>query len=122
MKCIESICLKQDLLVNHRWWKNLDIERKFPFARDRLVEMYLWMSIVHFESDYEAAREILTKVASMVSIIDDINDVNGTLEELGLFTEAIERYNSHSNAFLNLPILNLFKFDQLFIRVECDTF
>ncbi|KAL3747661.1 hypothetical protein ACJRO7_016459 [Eucalyptus globulus] len=84
-----------------RWWKNLDIERKFPFARDRLVEMYLWMSIVYFESDYEAAREILTKVASMVSIIDDIYDVNGTLEELGLFTEAIESWDI--NAKEGLP-------------------
>ncbi|KAL3747663.1 hypothetical protein ACJRO7_016461 [Eucalyptus globulus] len=84
-----------------RWWKNLYIERKFPFARDRLVEMYLWMSIVYFESDYEAAREILTKVASMVSIIDDIYDVNGTLEELGLFTEAIESWDI--NAKEGLP-------------------
>ncbi|KAK3439352.1 hypothetical protein EUGRSUZ_C04198 [Eucalyptus grandis] len=76
-----------------RWWKNLDVERKFPFARDRLVEMYLWMSIIYFESDYEAARKILTKVASMVSIIDDIYDVHGTLEELRLFTEAIESWD-----------------------------
>ncbi|KAL3747662.1 hypothetical protein ACJRO7_016460 [Eucalyptus globulus] len=84
-----------------RWWKNLDVERKFPFARDRLVEMYLWMSIIYFESDYEAAREILTKVASMVSIIDDIYDVHGMLEELGLFTEAIESWDV--NAKEGLP-------------------
>ncbi|KAF7848638.1 hypothetical protein BT93_L1778 [Corymbia citriodora subsp. variegata] len=63
-----------------RWWKDLDVERKFPFARDRLPE-------------YEASREILIKVASVVSIIDDIYDVYGTLEELELFTEAIERWD-----------------------------
>ncbi|KAI6680481.1 hypothetical protein NL676_034362 [Syzygium grande] len=76
-----------------RWWKDLDVERKFPFARDRIVELYLWMSGVYFEPEYGAAREILTKMASMVSIIDDIYDVYGTLEELKLFTEAIERWD-----------------------------
>ncbi|KAF8035608.1 hypothetical protein BT93_C1597 [Corymbia citriodora subsp. variegata] len=76
-----------------RWWKDLDVERKFPFARDRLVEMYLWMSAVYFEPEHEASREILIKVASVVSIIDDIYDVYGTLEELELFTEAIERWD-----------------------------
>ncbi|XP_056166379.1 valencene synthase-like [Syzygium oleosum] len=54
----------------HLWWKDSDVERKFPFARDRLVEMYLWMSGVYFEPEYEAAREILTKVAYVVSIIE----------------------------------------------------
>ncbi|KAF8035607.1 hypothetical protein BT93_C1596 [Corymbia citriodora subsp. variegata] len=76
-----------------RWWKDLDVERKFPFARDRLVEMYLWISGVYFKPEYETSREILIKVASMVSIIDDIYDVYGTLEELELFTEAIERWD-----------------------------
>ncbi|KAI6680464.1 hypothetical protein NL676_034345 [Syzygium grande] len=76
-----------------RWWKDLDVERKFPFARDRLVEMCLWMSGVYFEPEYEAAREMLTKVAYMVSIIDNIYDVYGTSEELELFTEAIERWD-----------------------------
>ncbi|XP_056171281.1 (-)-germacrene D synthase-like [Syzygium oleosum] len=76
-----------------RWWKDLDVERKFPFARNRLVELYFWMSALYFEPKYEAAREILTKVAGLLSIIDDIYDVYGTLEELELFTEAIEWYN-----------------------------
>ncbi|XP_048133553.1 (-)-germacrene D synthase-like isoform X5 [Rhodamnia argentea] len=76
-----------------RWWTDLDVERKFPFARDRLVEMYLWMSGVYFEPNYEAAREILIKVVCILSIIDDIYDVYGTLEELELFTKAIERWD-----------------------------
>ncbi|KAI6680476.1 hypothetical protein NL676_034357 [Syzygium grande] len=76
-----------------RWWKDIDVERKFPFARDRVVEMYLWMSGVYFEPEYDVAREILTKVAYVVSIIDDIYDVYGTSEELELFTAAIERWD-----------------------------
>ncbi|KAL3730995.1 hypothetical protein ACJRO7_027941 [Eucalyptus globulus] len=75
-----------------RWWKDLDGERKFPFARDRLVELYFWMSGVYFEPKHEATREILTKVIMIVSIFDDVYDIYATLEELELFTKAIERW------------------------------
>ncbi|GFZ06548.1 terpenoid cyclases/Protein prenyltransferases superfamily protein [Actinidia rufa] len=47
---------------------------------------------VYFEPQYWLARRILTKVIAMSSIIDDIYDVYGTLEELALFTDAIERW------------------------------
>ncbi|KAJ7981636.1 (-)-germacrene D synthase [Quillaja saponaria] len=38
-------------------------------------------------------RRILTKVIAMTSTMDDIYDVYGTLEELELFTEAVERWD-----------------------------
>ncbi|KAF8028583.1 hypothetical protein BT93_E1270 [Corymbia citriodora subsp. variegata] len=71
-----------------RWWKGLDVQRKFPFARDRLVEVYVCLG-EYYEPKYEATREILAKLVSVLSIIDDIYDAYGTLEELELFTEAI---------------------------------
>ena len=46
---------------------------------------------MYFEPKYFLARRILTKVIAMTSTIDDIYDVYGTLEEIELFTEAIER-------------------------------
>ncbi|KAI6690482.1 hypothetical protein NL676_027310 [Syzygium grande] len=76
-----------------RWWKELDVARNFPFARDRLVECYFWILGVCFEPEFVLARRLLTKVTAMTSIIDDIYDVYGTLEELELFTEAIERWS-----------------------------
>ncbi|KAF8029949.1 hypothetical protein BT93_E2386 [Corymbia citriodora subsp. variegata] len=76
-----------------RWWKDLNVERKFPFARDRLVEAYFWMSAIYFELEYEATREILTKTNVIFSIMDDLYDGYGTSEELELFTEAIERWD-----------------------------
>ncbi|KAF7851493.1 hypothetical protein BT93_L3779 [Corymbia citriodora subsp. variegata] len=76
-----------------RWWKGLEVQRKFPFARDRLVELYVWWLGEYYELEYKAAREILTKLTTIISIIDDIYDVFGTLEELELFTEAIERWD-----------------------------
>ncbi|KAG6637481.1 (-)-germacrene D synthase-like [Carya illinoinensis] len=75
------------------WWKDLDFSRKLPFIRDRVVECYFWILGVYFEPQYCFARSMLTKVISMTSVIDDIYDVYGTMEELDLFTEAIERWD-----------------------------
>ncbi|KAL7168653.1 hypothetical protein ACSBR2_038986 [Camellia fascicularis] len=75
-----------------RWWKELDFAKKMPFARDRIVECYFWILGVYFEPQYLLARRMLTKVTALTSIIDDIYDVYGTLEELVLFTDAIERW------------------------------
>lgn len=69
----------------------MDCARKLPFARDRLVECYFWILAVYFEPHYGLARRFLTKVIAMTSILDDIYDVYGTLEEITLFTDAIER-------------------------------
>nr|XP_027083045.1 (-)-germacrene D synthase-like [Coffea arabica] len=77
------------------WWKNLDLATNTPFARDRLVECYYWILGVYFEPKYCLARTILTKVISITSIIDDIYDVYGTIDELTIFTDAIERWNIH---------------------------
>ncbi|XP_059428039.1 (-)-germacrene D synthase-like isoform X2 [Corylus avellana] len=76
-----------------RWWKDCNFSRELPFTRDRVVECYFWILGVYFEPEYLLARRMLTKVIAMTSIIDDIYDVYGTLEELELFTQAIERWD-----------------------------
>nr|AXY92169.1 terpene synthase 4 [Rhodomyrtus tomentosa] len=76
-----------------RWWKDIDVARKFPFARDRIVELFFWISGAYFEPEFAMARDILTKVTSMTSILDDIYDVYGTPEELALLTEAIQKWD-----------------------------
>lgn len=75
------------------WWKKGDLSKKLPFARDRLVECYFWILGVCFEPQYSFARIIMTKVIAMTSVMDDVYDVYGTMEELVLFTDAIERWD-----------------------------
>ncbi|CAL5409992.1 unnamed protein product [Camellia sinensis] len=75
-----------------RWWKEREIAAKLPFARDRLVECYFWILGVYFEPKYSVVRSFMTKIIALASVIDDIYDVYGTLEELQLFTDAIERW------------------------------
>nr|E2E2N5.1 RecName: Full=(E)-beta-caryophyllene synthase; AltName: Full=Alpha-humulene synthase; AltName: Full=Terpene synthase 6; Short=OvTPS6 [Origanum vulgare]ADK73616.1 terpene synthase 6 [Origanum vulgare] len=76
-----------------RWWKELDFANKLPFARDRLVECYFWIMGVYYEPRHEIARKILTKVIYMASVLDDIYDVYGTLDELTLFTSFVRRWD-----------------------------
>ncbi|KAH7859427.1 hypothetical protein Vadar_001028 [Vaccinium darrowii] len=75
------------------WWKDLDIPRKMPFARDRIVESYLWAVGMYFEPQYFLGIKFFSLAASIAAVIDDIYDSsNASLEELELFTDAIQRW------------------------------
>ena len=75
-----------------RWWvKDLNVSTKFPFVRDRIVEGCFWILGVYFEPQYSLARRIMMKVIAISSIIDDVYDSYGTIDELEIFTDAIER-------------------------------
>ncbi|KAL6126083.1 hypothetical protein ACLB2K_074134 [Fragaria x ananassa] len=65
-----------------RWWKDLDFVKKLPFTRNRLVECYFIALGIFFEPEYYFGRRTFCKVIYMLSAIDDIYDVHGTLEEL----------------------------------------
>lgn len=45
-----------------------------------------------FEPQYTAYREMTTKLTCMATLIDDVYDVYGTLEELELLTDYIVRF------------------------------
>uniref|UniRef100_M1B7I5 Sesquiterpene synthase n=2 Tax=Solanum tuberosum TaxID=4113 RepID=M1B7I5_SOLTU len=98
---------KRELCDITRWWKELDLANELPFARDRVVELYFWCLGVYFEPQCNVARKILTKVLWFVSITDDIYDTYGTLHELTLLTNAIERWNIDAAEKL-APFMKLF--------------
>ncbi|KAH0736672.1 hypothetical protein KY285_012379 [Solanum tuberosum] len=84
---------KKELYDITRWWKELELVNALPYIRDRLVETYFWSLGVYFEPQYSVARKILTKNLYIICIIDDTYDIYGTLDELTLFTRAVERWN-----------------------------
>ena len=55
------------------------------------MEIYFSALGVCFEPQYSLSLRCLTKVAIMITMVDDIYDAYGTIEELTLLTEAIER-------------------------------
>nr|AQY54367.1 (-)-germacrene D synthase [Salvia officinalis] len=102
-----------------RWWKELDFANKLPFARDRLVECYFWIVGVHFEPHYGIARKLLTKVIYMGSVLDDIYDVYGTLDELTIYTTILRRWDI--SAIDQLPPYMRIHFKALFdVYVEME--
>lgn len=72
----------------------MKLKEKLPFARDRVVESYIWALGIYYEPKYSSARTIVAKIIAIITVIDDMYDCYGTLEELQLFTKAIERFGS----------------------------
>ncbi|KAK6116877.1 hypothetical protein DH2020_049368 [Rehmannia glutinosa] len=95
-----QILHKKELYEITRWWKELDLVSKLSYARDRVVECYFWTLGVYFEPQYSRARVMLAKTIAMISIIDDTYDSYGTLDELAIFTDAIESYNIEAKWFI----------------------
>uniref|UniRef100_A0A803LNA8 Uncharacterized protein n=1 Tax=Chenopodium quinoa TaxID=63459 RepID=A0A803LNA8_CHEQI len=92
---------QQDLQELARWWKDLELSEKLSFARDRLMECFFWGIGTLSKPELSSGRKALTKAFKFITIIDDIYDVYGTIDELELFTNAIERWNI--NAVDELP-------------------
>ncbi|MCD7447964.1 Sesquithujene synthase A [Datura stramonium] len=84
---------QQDLRILSRWWKKTGLAEKLIFSRDILVENLIWGVGALFEPQHSNFRRMITKVIVFISIIDDIYDVYGSLNELELFTHAVERWD-----------------------------
>lgn len=76
----------------YRWWEELGLARKLNFARNQPMKWYVWSMTCLMDPDLSEERLELTKIVSLVYVIDDIFDVHGTLDELTLFTETITTY------------------------------
>ncbi|KAM3377477.1 (-)-camphene/tricyclene synthase, chloroplastic-like [Capsicum galapagoense] len=93
---------QEDLKNLSRWWKSTYLAEKLSFSRDRIVEAFLWVDgMLHEPQKNQNSRTMLTKVVALLVVIDDIYDVYGTLDELKLFTHAVERMEV--NAMDELP-------------------
>ncbi|XP_023744907.1 (-)-beta-pinene synthase, chloroplastic [Lactuca sativa] len=82
---------QQDLKKASRWWKDTCWE-KLGFARDHLVESFMWSIGQNFMPHFQG-RGTLTKVFAMITTIDDVYDVYGTLAELEQFTDIVNRWD-----------------------------
>ncbi|XP_037494529.1 LOW QUALITY PROTEIN: probable terpene synthase 12 [Jatropha curcas] len=102
------------------WWNNLELAKNLRFSRDRVMECFFWtvgMAVgMAFEPQFSRCRKGLTKVTSFITTIDDVYDIYGTLDELQLFTEAIERWDV--NAVKDLPYYMKLSFLALYNTVN----
>ncbi|KAI4356262.1 hypothetical protein L6164_000295 [Bauhinia variegata] len=89
---VQSV-LQRDVQEMSRWWKGTRLAAKLSFSRDRLMESFFWAAALAFEPHFSNLRKGLTKVTCLISTIDDVYDIYGTLDELELFNYAVERWD-----------------------------
>ena len=75
-----------------RWYSDLKGYVGLSFARDRVVECYLWGYSVFYEEEYSLERMIFAKCTFVHTLLDDINDVRATLVEYRKLDTAIQRF------------------------------
>ncbi|KAG4149507.1 hypothetical protein ERO13_D05G338440v2 [Gossypium hirsutum] len=92
---------QEDLRYASTWWKELGLGKRFSFARDRLMENFLWTVGMEIAPEDGKSRIFLTMVYALITVIDDVYDLYGTLDELELLTDVVERWDI--NAIQRLP-------------------
>ncbi|KAJ6835534.1 (-)-germacrene D synthase-like [Iris pallida] len=75
------------------WSEEVGLMNNLPFYRDRVAESYFWILGVWFEPRYSIERLLLSKLFNLMTVIDDMYDAYGTMKELQLFTNEIERWD-----------------------------
>ncbi|KAH0698239.1 hypothetical protein KY290_016047 [Solanum tuberosum] len=91
----------EELKQMSRWDKNIKLVKKLSFVRDRLVEGFFWAVGFTPNPRFRYCRKLSTKLSVLLTTIDDIYDVYGTLDELELFTDIVDRWDI--NAIEQLP-------------------
>ncbi|TKY49012.1 terpene synthase 2 [Spatholobus suberectus] len=84
---------QKEIGIITKWWKKSNFETQVPYARDRLVESYLWSLAMSYKPEYSNGRMFVGKLIGVVTLLDDTYDAYGTIKELELFTEAIQRWD-----------------------------
>nr|AZB50511.1 11-hydroxy vulgarisane synthase [Prunella vulgaris] len=103
------------------WWNKLQMTSKVPYFRDRLVECYMWGLAYHFEPEYAPVRVLITKYYMTATTVDDTYDNYATLEEIELFTQAIDRWSEDEidqlpDEYLKIVYKGLMNFTEEFRR------
>nr|WAB71044.1 gamma-terpinene synthase [Mentha longifolia] len=84
----------EELKEVSRWWNSSCLAEKLPFVRDRIVECYFWALGLFEPHENGYQRKKAAIIITFVTIIDDVYDVYGTLDELQLFTNTIQRWDT----------------------------
>uniref|UniRef100_A0A161ZN00 Terpene synthase like-28 n=1 Tax=Daucus carota subsp. sativus TaxID=79200 RepID=A0A161ZN00_DAUCS len=76
-----------------RWWNALRLADELKYARNQPLKWFTWSMAMLTDPSLSEERIELTKAISFIYVIDDIFDVYGTIDDLTLFTEAVNRWD-----------------------------
>ena len=65
---------------------------ELKYVRNQPLKWFTWSMAMLTDPSLSEERIELTKAISFIYVIDDIFDVYGTIDDLTLFTEAVNRY------------------------------
>ncbi|XP_060199560.1 (3S,6E)-nerolidol synthase 1-like [Lycium barbarum] len=92
---------QHELCQVSRRWRSLGLAEDLKLLRDQPLKWYAWPMAMLAAPKMSQQRIELEKCISFIYVIDDIFDVYGTVEELTLFTEAVNRWEL--DALADLP-------------------
>eukprot|EP00253_Pinus_taeda_P016335 PITA_16335 len=75
-----------------RWWNDSG-SPQITFTRHRHVEYYTLASCIAFEPQHSGFRLGFAKACHIITVLDDMYDLFGIVDELKLFTAAIKRWD-----------------------------
>ncbi|KAE8652684.1 (3S,6E)-nerolidol synthase 1 [Cucumis sativus] len=75
------------------WWKKTGLSEELKFSRHQPLKWYICSLVCLGDPKFSEERVELTKSISFIYLLDDIYDLYGSIEELRLFTQAIQRWN-----------------------------
>ncbi|KAF5185035.1 Myrcene synthase protein [Thalictrum thalictroides] len=81
------------------WWEDLELQ-SLSFLRDRVMINFVWCLAMAFEPRFARLREEISKLLILLTVLDDMYDTRGSLEELELFTDAVERWDMQAMELL----------------------
>ncbi|GAB2240261.1 hypothetical protein Droror1_Dr00020779 [Drosera rotundifolia] len=84
---------KEELHQILSWWEDLGLFKKMNFARNRPVKWYMWPVAMLPDPSMSDVRTEIIKTGALIYIIDDLFDNFGTLDDLVVFTEAVNRWD-----------------------------
>ncbi|XP_042042726.1 tricyclene synthase 0e23, chloroplastic-like [Salvia splendens] len=85
---------RDELRQLSKWWKDLGLTRELKLARNEPIKWYTWsMAMLIDDISLSSQRLQLSKSIAFIYLIDDIFDLYGTLDELTVFTEAVQKWD-----------------------------
>ncbi|KAF7014870.1 hypothetical protein CFC21_106505 [Triticum aestivum] len=106
---INKLQHQREMQEVNRWWMDLGLAKEIPAARDQVVKWYMWPMTILEGYSFSKYRIAITKIISMVYIVDDIFDLVATQEELSLFNEAIIMWNLEAADSLPSYMISCYK-------------
>ncbi|KAG6474521.1 hypothetical protein ZIOFF_068458 [Zingiber officinale] len=72
------------------------VSQELGFARDQPLKWYAWIMTSLPNPKFSCYRIVLSKIIAFIYLLDDIFDVEGSVDNLHLFVQAIQRWDDVS--------------------------